>query len=303
MAALPIREWHDVDAKTFREEVAARYEPAVLRGVVADWPAVRAAAESPALFCTYVAERDSGAPVDTLRTPPSAKGRIFYNDALTGFNFDHERIPLTQVIERIVKYAAMQNPPAVAAQSALLADCAPSFAAENVLLLVAPTVQPRIWLGSGVVTPAHFDESSNVACVVAGRRRFTLLPPEQVGNLYIGPLDFAPTGTPISLVSFREPDFARFPRFRDALAASQVAELGPGDAIYIPPLWWHHVESLERLNALVNYWWYGAPDAPAEAASAFDCLHQSVRTFKNASAEQRAAWDALFGHFVFRRGS
>ncbi len=298
----PIRELHGVDARTFREEVATRYEPAVLRGVVADWPAVRAARESPALFCTYLAERDSGAAVDALRTPPSAKGRIFYNEALTGFNFDRERVTISQVLERIVKYAAMGNPPAVAAQSASIAECLPAFAADNVLTLLHPSVRGRIWLGSAVVTPAHFDESSNVACVVAGRRRFTLLPPAQVANLYIGPLDFAPTGTPISLVSFREPDFARFPRFREAIAASLVAELEPGDAIYIPPLWWHHVESLERLNALVNYWWKGEPDAPAEAPSAFDCLHRSVETFRHASPEQRAAWDALFGHFVFGRG-
>lgn len=296
-----IREWHEVDATTFREEIATRYEPAILRGVVSEWPAVRAAIESPALFCDYLARRDTGKPVDTLRMPPSAKGRIFYNPALTGFNYDHEKVPLTQVLERIAKYAGMRNPPAIAAQSALLADCAPAFEQENALPLLAPAIRPRIWLGSAVVTPAHFDESSNVACVVAGRRRFTLLPPEQVANLYIGPLDFAPTGTPISLVSFREPDFARFPRFREAQAHSRVAELGPGDAIYIPPLWWHHVESLERLNALVNYWWKGKPDAPADAPSAFASLHQSVRTFEHASPEQRAAWDALFGHFVFKR--
>ena len=300
--ARPIRELHGVDPRAFREEIVKRYEPAVLRDVVADWPAVRAARESPALFCTYLAERDSGAEVDVLRTPPRAKGRIFYNDALTGFNYDRERLPISQVLERIVRYAALANPPAVAAQSAPIAECLPAFAGENRLALLAPSVAPRIWLGSAVVTPAHFDESSNVACVVAGRRRFTLLPPAQVANLYIGPLDLAPTGTPISLVSFREPDFARFPRFREALAHAQVAELGPGDAIYIPPLWWHHVESLERLNALVNYWWKGAPDAPADAPSAFAALHQSVKTFEHASPEQRAAWDALFGHFVFRRG-
>ena len=201
----------------------------------------------------------------------------------------------------IVKYAGMQNPPAMAAQSALIADCLPAFAAENVLPLLAASIRPRIWLGSAAVTPAHFDESRNVACVVAGRRRFTLLPPAQVANLYIGPLDFAPTGTPLSLVDFRAPDYARFPRFRQALEHAHVAELEAGDAIYIPPLWWHHVESLERLNALVNYWWKGSPDAPADAPSAFEALHASLKAFKDATPEQRAAWDALFGHFVFKR--
>jgi hypothetical protein len=96
--------------------------------------------------------------------------------------------------------------------------------------------------------------------VVSGRRRFTLLPPEQVRNLYLGPLDFAPTPTPISLVSFRSPDFERFPRFHDALAAAEAAELEPGDALYIPSVWWHHVESIGVLNAMVNYWW-SAPAA------------------------------------------
>ena len=110
-----------------------------------------------------------------------------------------------------------------------------------------------------------------------------------------------PTGTPISLVSFREPDFARFPRFREALSAAHVAELEPGDAIYIPPLWWHHVESLDPLNALVNYWWKGAPDAPIDAPSAIGALRQSLEAFRHAPAEQRAAWQALFGHFVFKR--
>ena len=298
-----IREWRGVDAKTFREEIATRYEPAVLRGVVADWPAVRRALESPAALCDYLAAHDRGATLDAIRTPPSAKGRIFYNEALSGFNFTRERATVTQILERISKYAAMANPPAVAAQSALLSGCLPGFAAENAMPLLDDSVQPRIWLGNAVVTPAHFDESGNIAAVVAGRRRFTLFPPEQISNLYIGPLDFAPTGTPISLVSFREPDLARFPRFRDALAAAQVAELAPGDALYIPKLWWHHVESLERLNVLVNYWWKGNPAAPRDGASALDCLYHCLLNFEHLAPAERAAWGAIFEHYVFNAKS
>ena len=294
-----IREWQGVNAETFRTDVVTRYEPAVLRGAVGQWPAVKEALRSPAALCDYLSARDRGAEVDMLRMAPDARGRIFYNADLTGFNFTRERSTITSLLRRISKYAARENPPSVVAQSALLSECLPAFASENALLLLHESVQPRIWLGNGAVTPAHFDESSNVACVVAGRRRFTLFPPEQIGNLYIGPLDFAPTGTPISLVSFREPDFERFPRFRDALAHAHVAELGPGDAIYIPPLWWHHVESLERLNVLVNYWWKGAPAAPAPAASALDCLYHCLINFKHLTPEQRSAWRTIFGHYVF----
>lgn len=81
---------------------------------------------------------------------------------------------------------------------------------------------------------AHFDLSSNIACVVGGRRRFTLFPPDQVSNLYIGPFEFNVSGSPISMASLKSPDLARFPRFAEALRNSRSAELAPGDAIFIP---------------------------------------------------------------------
>jgi oxalate decarboxylase/phosphoglucose isomerase-like protein (cupin superfamily) len=47
----------------------------------------------------------------------------------------------------------------------------------------------------------------------------------------------------------------RFPRFQQALEAASVAGMEPGDAIFVPSMWWHHVESLASFNILVNYWW------------------------------------------------
>jgi hypothetical protein len=294
-----IAEWRDVDDATFRNEIATRYQPAVLRGFVKDWPAVRQAMKAPGAVCDYLAAFDNGSPVDVIRTPPSAKGRIFYNENLNGFNFSRDRLPVSAVLGRLAKYSALQNPPAVAVQSALIADCLPGFAKENRLTALPQSILPRIWLGNAVITPAHFDESNNVACVVAGRRRFTLFPPEQIANLYIGPLGYAPTGTPISLVSFRNPDFKRHPRFKEALAAAQVAELEPGDAIYIPTLWWHHVESLEKYNVLVNYWWKGPLDAATQSDSAFDCLVHSMLSLRHLAPEHRKAWGFIFEHYIF----
>ncbi|AGH44341.1 cupin-like domain-containing protein [Paraglaciecola psychrophila] len=80
----------------------------------------------------------------------------------------------------------------------------------------------------------HFDEASNIAVVAAGKRRFTFFPPEQIKNLYIGPLDFTPSGQPISLVNLRDPDLKRFPRYEEAYKNAMSVELNPGDAIYIP---------------------------------------------------------------------
>ncbi len=295
----PIEERAGVDAARFAVDVVSSYRPVVMRGLVADWPAVARGRESFEALARYLAGFDSGFHVDAIRTPPSARGRIFYNDDMSGFNFTREKVTISTALDRMAKAVRFEKAPALAVQSALLADCLPGFVAEHPMPLLHASVAPRIWLGNAVITPAHFDESGNIACVVACTRRFTLFPPEQVRNLYIGPIGNAPTGTPISLVEFANPDFGRFPRFREALDAARVAELGPGDAIYIPPLWWHHVESLERCNMLVNYWWKGRPDAPAQANSALDVLLHSLINLRTLSPEQRDAWRTIFDHYVF----
>jgi hypothetical protein len=158
----------------------------------------------------------------------------------------------------------------------LIDDCMPRFPLENVAPALPPSARPRLWLGNTITTPAHFDESYNLACVVSGARRFTLFPPGQVDNLYIGPLDFAPTPTPISMVNFRDPDYAQHPRFREALQHALVADLLPGDALYIPTLWWHHVQSTGPLNMMVNYWWKNG-QAVESAGPAFDALLAALK--------------------------
>jgi hypothetical protein len=217
---------------------------------------------------------------------------------MNGFNFVRNRLAITAVAEQVLRYAAFARAPAVAVQSALIRDCLPGFSSENGLTLLEESVLPRIWLGNAITTPTHLDEWNNIGCVVSGRRRFTLFPPEQITNLYIGPLDFAPTGAPMSLVPLHEPDWVRFPKFKEALAAAVSAELGPGDAIFIPPLWWHHVESLEPFNVLVNYWWH-ASDAVTATHSAFDTLIQAMLSLRSLPPATRAAWRALFDHYVF----
>ncbi len=295
-----IPEWHQVDEATFREKILAHYRPAVLRGLVADWPAVRRANQSPEALCAYLREHDSGSEVDALLMRPEVKGRIFYNDDMSGFNYARNRVTISAIVEQLTRYARFADPPALAAQSAPIAECLPGFLRENTMPLLNDAVAPRIWLGNQVTTPAHFDESQNIACVVAGRRRFTLFPPQEIANLYIGPLGFAPTGTPISMVDFAKPDFARYPRFRQALAAAQVAELEPGDAIYIPTLWFHHVQSLRQYNALVNYWWKGAIGSVDDRiGSALDCLLHSLLNLKQLAPEQKQAWQHIFDHYVF----
>ena len=304
-----MREYTDVDAALLHGEILPNAAPAVLRGVAAGWPAVRHARASPEAICDYLLACDNGHPVDALLLPPPEKGRLFYGPGMDGFNFARRRLPLAHVIEQLARYSQFADPPSVAVQSALIEACLPRFGQENRLdgLLGAIEAQQkaaaRIWIGNAIVTPAHFDESDNIACVVAGRRRFTLFPPEQVGNLYIGPLDYAPTPAPISMVDFSAPDLQRFPRFARALEAALVADLGPGDAIYIPSLWWHHVQSSAPLSILVNYWWKPAAQPDMQAAhTPMQALTIAMDALRALPPAQRQAWAVLFGHYVFDAG-
>jgi hypothetical protein len=293
-----IRELDGRDAALIRREMQGSGEPFVLRGLVNNWPAVAAGRAGAAGLLEYLRRLDSGAPVDAIMTPPEMEGRISYREALNGFNFVRNRLPLTAVAQQALRYAGHAGAPAVAVQSALIKDCLPGFTAANPLPLADVSAEPRIWLGNAVTTPTHLDESFNLGCVVHGRRRFTLFPPQQIGNLYVGPLDYAPTGAPMSLVQLHAPDFARFPRFRQALAAARRAELSPGDALFIPPLWWHNVESLEPLNVWVNYWWL-ANGAPLGSNSGYDSLLHAILNIRELPEPARAAWRALFEHYVF----
>ena len=296
---IPIREFPLLDDEAIHREVIASVRPAVLRGLVNAWPAVGVGRRSPAAVVEYLRRFDNGGLVDAIMTPPEVEGRVFYNEAMSGFNFVRNRLPIAAVAEQALRYGAFARAPAVAAQSALMRDCLPGFSAENALSVLDSAVLPRIWLGTAITTPTHLDEWNNIGCVVCGRRRFTLFPPEQIVNLYIGPLDFAPTGAPMSLVRLHDPDFERFPRFRAALKAAVTADLGPGDAIYIPPLWWHHVESLEPFNLLVNYWWHAVPGLPVGGTSAFDALMIALLNLRPLPAATREAWRAFFDHYVF----
>ncbi|HZX28899.1 MAG TPA: cupin-like domain-containing protein [Telluria sp.] len=275
---ISVPEWRAPDLATFEREVLPHDGPAVLRGVVRHWPAVQAGRAGPEAVAAYIARHDSGALVDAILMPPEARGRVFYTSDMQGFNFLRNRVTVGSVIEQVARYSHFANAPSVAVQSALMRECVPGMLAAHRLPLLDASVEPRIWIGNRVITPAHFDQSHNIACVVSGRRRFTLFPPEQLDNLYIGPLDFAPTPTPISLVDFHAPDFERFPKFRAALETARVVDLEPGDALYIPTLWWHHVESLGVFNVLVNYWWR-TPDHPGSRSleSVVTALRQGSR--------------------------
>ena len=166
----------------------------------------------------------------------------------------------------------------------------------NVMGLGERDALVSLWLGNRTRIAAHYDLPDNFAVVAAGRRRFTLFAPEQIHNLYVGPLDPTPAGQPISLVDFAKPDLDRFPRFAQAWEAREEVELEPGDAIFIPSMWFHHIESLAPLNLLINAWWRQTPE---HVDSPLSTLRLALMTLRDLPEKERRVWQHHFQHFIW----
>ncbi|WP_167737417.1 cupin-like domain-containing protein [Sphingomonas parva] len=292
----PAAEYHDVDPAGFAE-IVARGVPAVLRGAAADWPLVAQARRSPAALVDYLIGFDSGALATTVVAPPAAEGRLVYEEGRKALNHRHSPEKLPNVLKGLLRQIDAPEPIAISLQGLSARDQFPGLEAENGTVLVPAGTPPRLWIGNKVTVSPHFDAAENLAFVVAGRRRFTLFPPDQVANLYPGPFDLTPAGVPIAMPAHDAPDLARVPRFAEALAAAFVADLAPGDAVYVPYLWWHGVQSLDRFNMLVNYWWYSDPVAAEHPNGAV--LRAAFELFRVMPDAHRRAWKPLFDFWVF----
>ena len=285
-----------VDGATFAREIAGGYAPIVLRGQVSQWAAVRAGAQGDRAMASYLARFGGGRPLDVMIGAPAIGGRFFYDETLSGFNFTRQTVTLGQLLGELVRFAeeGIAAPHALYANAATAPDHLPGWQDENALELPTGEAPARLWIGNATQVATHYDQSNNVACVVHGRRRFTLFPPDQIANLYVGPLDHTMAGPPSSMVDPDSPDLARYPRFAEARRHAQVAELGPGDALFIPAIWWHHVRALDPLNVLVNYWW-----EQEATASPFGALVHALMSVRDLPPAQKAAWRGWFDHYVF----
>lgn len=271
--------------------------PTVIRGLCRDWPIVRLAqGGGNGAALDHLRRYASGGSVDYFVADAKLGGRYAYGEGPDGFNFTRQRSEMGAALDRI---AVNANDGAQTCYIGSLPSDTyfPGFAEDHGCALLPTTVRPRLWIGNASDIACHYDSFDNLAIAVAGRRHFTLYPPDAIGDLYVGPIDHTMAGQPVSLAAIDPGAQERFPRFEAAAQRRLYVDLNPGDALYLPKLWWHGVKARDGINILTNYWWDASaagPDTPYAA------MLLAMIAIAERPEPERAAWRAFFDHYVFR---
>ncbi len=284
------------------EELDARLRgadtPFIVRGLASDWPLVSAGRQSGREARNYLLSLHRDRPFVVSVGQPGSGERLFYDDAMA-MNFRTLQAKLPQIFAQIDAAEGKADAPAIYLASIDMHEYFAGLHEANQVDLGDRSCLASIWMGTRTRIAAHNDIPNNLACVAVGRRRFTLFPHEQFRNLHLGPVDNTPAGRAVSMVDFHAPDFERHPCFRDALRHAQLAELEAGDALYIPSMWYHHVEGLDPFNVLVNYWWR---ETPRWLGQPQDALNHAMLAIRDLPADQKRKWRDLFDYYVFENG-
>jgi hypothetical protein len=224
--------------------------PVVIRGAIADWPALRAWTDE------QIVARVGDRPVPAYEM---SGGRIQL-DRMTGFRVVHTT--LRDYLVRLREapgegrlYVRAELPGTLAE---LLADLLPCP-----FTTLGRGLRRNLWVaGAATVTHCHFDLPDNLVAIIRGRKRFLLFEPDQGKNLYRSPLL---SSTPhLARVDLASPDVVRFPRLR--FARGWEATVEQGDLLYIPERFWHWARAVEDTLS-VNHWFCRPITAALVAAS------------------------------------
>mgnify|MGYP006075369189 FL=1 len=283
------------------DQLFSQNQPVILKGLVKDWPLVKLGQQSAAKVMAELELHYSKKPMLVYKGAPDIQARFGYNKSYTGFNFEAKKSTIPEVFDSIRSQLTQDVHDYLYVNSLRFDEGFPKLNQTHQLAFDHNEFeqnQPvsKIWLGTESVAAAHFDQPKNIACCLVGKRRFTLFPPNQIGNLYPGPLNPTPGGQVVTLTNLSQPNFTRFPRLKEALANAYIVDLEPGDALYYPSMWWHEVEAFDRFNAMVNFWWMAAEPY---LGNPMDVLTHAMMSLRDRPIKEKEAWKALFNYYIF----
>lgn len=150
----------------------------------------------------------------------------------------------------------------------------------------------NFWLGeSAAVTSLHKDHYENLYCVISGEKRFLLHPPSdrpfipyelyQAATYKVsedGSFEIVDEKTaekvPWIPLDPLNPNLERYPEY--AQAKPLQCTVKAGEMLYLPSLWFHHVQQSHGCIA-VNYWYDMEYDLKYSYYQLLDCLTKAVK--------------------------
>ncbi|EPZ35584.1 Cupin-like domain-containing protein [Rozella allomycis CSF55] len=219
------------------EELAALGKPFVIRNLASDWPCVKK------WRCISFWQRYNN------RIVPVEKGSDYtdpsWSMSLTKIETFLEDIQTTN--NYIAQHNLLKQIPELAKDLEQLEFCFASVPnSPEGSHLEEPMM--NVWFGgSNTISPLHYDNYNNILVQAVGYKFLRLIDPEFSSSLY--PMDGELYNT--SQINVMHPNYEKYPKFNNVPFIDVT--LGPGDALYIPPLWWHYVQSLSPSISL-SHW-------------------------------------------------
>ena len=223
----------------WRERIVRDQRPVILEGVIDDWPAMTRWNGAALVELYGELPASVGAHPQTIRQIVDAiRGG---GDAFADFTL--EQAPALMLDLRPLPYVAMEEI---------------DFA--------------NVWMGGARETKLHYDLLDNLHAVVRGQKTFYLVHPREHVHLY----HLVPDPRRAQTLSYTQLDFfrlddTRFPETRNV--GYHVAEVHPGEVLYLPTAWYHAVKHAGDPTMAVNFWW-PSPHDFARAADSF--LHDRI---------------------------
>jgi hypothetical protein len=224
-----------VSREEFLDRYYARNEPVVLTDVCADWPAVSA------WSFEYLADILGSSQAEVATGTESRFMPFAEFAAEAGCRGEAGRAEAGRAEAR--GHAVAGGNLGLAKDNKLLATevAAPlwdDFALDERYLEPDPgRTHATLHVGAaGMVTRLRHEPSNVLSCQVDGWQHVIMVPALQIHRVYNSVSGY-------SDVDPLAPDLARYPLF--AGATQFHLDLGPGQALFIPAGWWHHVECTE----------------------------------------------------------
>jgi hypothetical protein len=243
-----------IDRRTFFEEFYARNRPLTLTRAIEDWRA-------PSLWSLdYLEQAAAGATVEIQA------GRSV-DPHYEQYSANYKRVSTWRAFLTALRRGGISNDFYLtanngAANRQALAPLWRDFGPIDGLLSGDWREQGFLWLGpQGTITPWHHDLTNNLLVQIVGRKRITLASPAQTPRMRNHCHCYSEFGQDAACSGAGEGNRPHLLR----------CELGPGELVFLPIGWWHHVEALD-LSASLTLTNFEGPNDFHKNYTTFDAL-------------------------------